>query len=255
MRTWWSIAAVALIAVSGCGGQEAGRGEPSAQRDRVLASWPHDSGAFTQGLLFQDGRLYESTGLQGESSVREVEPVTGRVLRRHDLATQHFGEGLTYLDGKLYQLTWRSQLAFVYDARTFEQVSSFDYRGEGWGLATDGQQLILSDGSSRLRFLDPADGRELRELPVTDAGRPVEQLNELEWVRGELYANVWKSPRIARIDPTNGRVIGWLDLTQLAVEQQTGPENVLNGIAYDPARDRLLVTGKRWSRVYELQRP
>ena len=220
----------------------------------VVQSWPHDRQAFTQGLVYRDGRLYEGTGMYGESSIRQVDLQTGGVLRRRNLAQQYFGEGIALFGGKLYQLTWRSQLGFIYDAATFELVGQFSYTGEGWGLTEDGSSLILSDGTSTLRFLDPTTFAVRRSVKVTDSGREISQLNELEYVNGEVYANVWRSDLIARIDPATGNVKGWIDLTGLLPEgARTGDEDVLNGIAYDAAQDRLLVTGKRWSKLFQIR--
>jgi glutaminyl-peptide cyclotransferase len=223
---------------------------------RVVASFPHDPQAFTQGLLFRNGHLYESTGLQGRSSVREVALETGAVVRRHDLAPEHFAEGLALLSGRLFQLTWKSERGFLYEADTLRPVGEFRYTGEGWGLTAsgDGRSLVLSNGTATLRFLDPVTFAVQRTLAVQDAGRSVPDLNELEWVKGEVWANVWLTERLVRIDPASGRVTGWVDLAGLPLpEHRTGNEDVLNGIAYDAAGDRLFVTGKLWSRVYELQ--
>ncbi|WNG41941.1 glutaminyl-peptide cyclotransferase [Archangium minus] len=220
----------------------------------VVHSWPHDPRAFTQGLVYRDGKLYEGTGINGQSSLRQVELETGAVLRRHNLEQQYFGEGITLLGGRLYQLTWRSRVGFIYDAATFQQVGRFDYSTEGWGLTTDGTSLILSDGTATLRFLDPRTFAVQRTVTVTDEGREVPRLNELEYIRGEIYANVWTTDRIARIDPATGRVTGWIDLTGLlAPEERTGREDVLNGIAYDAAQDRLLVTGKHWPKLFQIR--
>lgn len=220
----------------------------------VIHSWPHDPQAFTQGLVYREGRLYESTGIRGESDVREVELETGRVLRGHELARQYFGEGLALLGGRLYQLTWDSRVGFIYDAATFQEVGRFSYASEGWGLTDDGTSLILSDGTSTLRFLDPSTFEVRRSVKVTDGDHEVWQLNELEYVNGEVYANVWKREVIARIDPATGHVTGWIDLTGLLPpEDQGGGEDVLNGIAYDAANDRLLVTGKRWPKLFQIR--
>ncbi len=220
----------------------------------VVASWPHDPDAFTQGLLYRDGALYESTGLVGRSSVRVVELETGRVVRQHDVPAPLFAEGLALVEGRLHQLTWQSERGFVYDAATLQPAGEFAYTGEGWGLTDDGTSLIMSDGSAMLRFLDPATHATQRTVTVTDAGRPVERLNELEYVRGEVWANVWLTDRIARIDPATGRVTGWVDLAGLlAPGERTGEEDVLNGIAYDAAGDRLLVTGKLWPRLFHIR--
>lgn len=220
----------------------------------VLHSWPHDPMAFTQGLVYRAGTLYESTGGNGESSLREVELETGRVLRQHDLSEEYFGEGLALLGGKLYQLTWRSHVGFIYDAATFQPLGQFSYVGEGWGLTDNGTSLILSDGTSTLRFLDPTTLTVQRTVTVTDEGREVPRLNELEYVKGEVYANVWREDLIARIDPATGHVTGWINLTGLLPpEERTGNEDVLNGIAYDAANDRLLVTGKRWPKLFQIR--
>lgn len=221
---------------------------------QVLHSWPHDPHAFTQGLVYRDGTLYESTGVYGESSLREVALETGQVLRQRDVAEEYFGEGLALLGGKLYQLTWRSHVGFIYDAATFQPLGQFSYTGEGWGLTTDGSSLILSDGTSTLRFLDPATLTVRRTVTVTDEGREILRLNELEYVKGEVYANVWKEDLIARIDPATGHVTGWLNLTGLlSPEDRTGNEDVLNGIAYDAANDRLFVTGKHWPKLFQIR--
>ena len=220
----------------------------------VVQRWPHDPAAFTQGLVYRDGALYESTGQYGESSLRKVELETGAVVRRHELADPYFGEGLALLKGRLFQLTWRSQVGFIYDAATFQPVGQFHYSGEGWGLTEDGTSLILSDGTSTLRFLDPVSFEVRRTVKVTDDGKEVIRLNELEYVNGEVFANVWMSDRIARIDPTTGRVTGWIDLTGLLPpEERSGREDVLNGIAYDAANDRLFVTGKYWPRLFQIR--
>jgi glutamine cyclotransferase len=219
-----------------------------------VRSYPHDSTAFTQGLVWRGGRLYESTGRYGQSSLRLVELETGRVLQRVDLGQQYFAEGLAAVGDSLYQLTWKEGVAFIWDPATLRKISQVAYSGEGWGLTSDGRRLIVSDGSSYLSFVDPVTFALDTTVRVTDGGRPVDQLNELEWVKGEVWANVWHTQRIARIDPQTGRVKGWLDLTPL-IPPVTDQEAVLNGIAYDPDADRLLVTGKLWPRLYEIRVP
>ncbi len=220
---------------------------------KVVQSWPHDPDAFTQGLVWDNGRLFEGTGQVGKSSIREVELTTGRVIRKRDVPEPYFGEGIVLLRDKLYELTWRSGVAFVYDVKTFEPIKQFKYDGEGWGLATDGTSIIMSDGSAVLRWRDPQTFAEQKALTVTDHGTPVSQLNELEWVKGEIWANVWQSDQVARIDPKTGNVTGWIDLTGiLPAMDRRGSEDVLNGIAYDPKGDRLFVTGKLWSRLFEI---
>jgi glutamine cyclotransferase len=220
----------------------------------VVRSWPHDPFAFTQGLAFREGRLYEGTGLPGRSNLREVQLETGVVLRQSKLERPHFGEGIALRGNRLYQLTWRSQVGFIYDAATFEKVGQFTYPTEGWGLTEDGESLIMSDGTSTLRFLDPTTFAVRRTVKVVDAGHEISQLNELEYVHGEVYANVWMTDRIARIDPATGRVKGWIDLAGLLPRaERTGDEDVLNGIAYDAAGGRLLVTGKFWPKLFEIR--
>lgn len=220
----------------------------------VVNTLPHDARAFTQGLLYHEGSLIESTGQYGESTLREVELSTGKVLRKVDVPPQFFAEGAALLDGKIYQLTWTNGIGFIYDARTFERVGQFRYDGEGWGLTSDGRSLILSDGTNQLRFLDPKTFNVVRTVNVVDRGRPLRELNELEFVKGEIFANVWHDDRIARIDPESGAVRGWIDLAGLlpAGEASSG-EAVLNGIAYDEAGDRLFVTGKLWPKLFEIR--
>ncbi|HYO52044.1 glutaminyl-peptide cyclotransferase [Archangium sp.] len=243
-----------LLTVLACRGERPPSANTPVSGFEIIQSWPHDPGAYTQGLVYRDGKLYEGTGLKGHSSLREVELETGAVLRQHALAQQHFGEGIALFKGRLYQLTWISRVGFIYDAATFQQVGQFDYPTEGWGLTDNGTSLIMSDGTSTLRFLDPATLAVQRTVTVTDGGREVSMLNELEYVNGEVYANVFMRDVIARIDPASGRVSGWIDLSGLlAPEDRTGDENVLNGIAYDAARDRLLVTGKRWPKLFQIR--
>ena len=216
---------------------------------------PHDPDAFTQGLVVVDGHLYESTGGQGHSSVRMVDLATGWVLKEYDLPQEYFGEGLTDWGDTLIQLTWTSGVAFVYDRSTLTLRRTFHYTGEGWGLTQDSTSLILSDGSAALRFLDPSSFREIRRLNVRDENnRPVKNLNELEYVRGEIYANICHQDRIARISPRTGRGLGWIDLSGLLkAEEVSEPEAVLNGIAYDKKTGRLFVTGKLWPKLFEIK--
>jgi glutamine cyclotransferase len=221
---------------------------------RVVHSYPHDPQAFTQGLVFVDGHLYESTGLNGRSSLRMVDLETGRILQRLDVPAKYFAEGLAPWGSNLVQLTWQNHVVFVYDRFSFRLLRTLDYPGEGWGLTTDGKSLILSDGSATLHFLDPATLHEIRRISVTSGGAPVTQLNELEYIHGQVYANIWYSDRIARISPTTGRVLGWIDLSGLLpADQQAGRDAVLNGIAYDEAHDRVFVTGKLWPRLFEIK--
>ena len=221
----------------------------------VVNTYPHDGAAFTQGLVYHQGQLYESTGLQGQSSLRRVELETGRVLRKTDIPQQYFGEGLALFDNKFIQLTWISGVAFQYDFNSFEQVNTFRYPGEGWGITNDDQQLIMSDGTADIRFLDPTNFQEKRRVTVTDRGRTINRLNELEYIKGEIWANVWYTDRIVRIQPSTGYVIGWIDLAGLLspADAQGKSDNVLNGIAYDAERNRIFVTGKLWPKLFEIR--
>ncbi|HEX3248385.1 MAG TPA: glutaminyl-peptide cyclotransferase [Pyrinomonadaceae bacterium] len=221
---------------------------------QIVNIWPHDSNAFTQGLILMDGKLLESTGEEGRSSLRRVDLESGKVLKKVDVPVPYFAEGIAMLNGKVYQLTWQHQVGFIYDAQSFEKVGQFNYDGEGWGLATDGQSLILSDGSSRLRFINPADFKVTKTIDVVDGKTEVDQLNELEYVNGEIYANVWHDNRIAVIDPQNGHINAWIDLNGLMPQGELqDPEAVLNGIAYDQANNKLFVTGKLWPRLFEIK--
>ncbi len=220
----------------------------------VVATYPHDVLAYTQGLQWFDGRLFESTGVVGTSGIREVELATGRVIRKQDLETPHFGEGIVILGDKLYELTWTSGKAFVFDWKTFKRTGEFTYEGEGWGLTTDGTSLIMSNGTSQIVWRDPKTFHTTKSITVTDHGTPVEKLNELEWVKGEIWSNVWQSDQIARIDPATGNVLGWIDLSGiLPALDRTGKEDVLNGIAYDAEKDRYFVTGKYWPKLFEIK--
>jgi glutaminyl-peptide cyclotransferase len=220
----------------------------------VIHVYPHDPHAFTQGIEYRDGVLYEGTGLNGQSTLRKVELATGKVLQQIAVPAEYFGEGITTWGQTILQLTWQSQLGFVYDRSTFKQLRTFKYTGEGWGLTHNTTELIMSDGSASLRFIDPKTLLETHRLLVTDAGIVIRDLNELEWVNGEIYANVWQTHFIARISPASGRVLGWIDLTGLlSPEEQRGGADVLNGIAYDAAGRRLFVTGKLWPKLFEIR--
>ncbi len=220
----------------------------------VVNVYPHDGSAFTQGLVFEDGVLYEGTGLYGESTLRRVDLETGNVLQVYALPNEFFGEGIAVFDDVIVQLTWQSHKGFVYDRDSFDLLQEFDYPTEGWGITSDGSRLIMSDGTATLRFLDPETFERVEEVEVRDAslGR-VDSLNELEFVDGSIYANIWFDDRIAVIDPKTGQVTGWIDLHGLRDLEDTGVENVLNGIAYDAEGDRLFVTGKNWSHLYEIK--
>jgi glutaminyl-peptide cyclotransferase len=219
----------------------------------VVRALPHDTSAFTQGLEYLDGFLYEGTGLNGRSSIRKVKLETGEVLQHREVPSEYFGEGLTIWRSELFQLTWQSGVALVYDRQTFEPRKTFKYPGEGWGLTHDASGLIMSDGTESLRFLDPATFGERKRVKVTALGVPVPSLNELEYVKGEIFANVWQTDYIARVDPATGQVKGWIDLRGLLSSRERDATDVLNGIAYDAAGDRLFVTGKLWPKLFEIR--
>ena len=221
---------------------------------QIVNVWPHDPNAFTQGLVFLDGKLIESTGQEGHSSLRNVELQTGKVLKKVDVPEPYFAEGIALLNNKIYQLTWQHRLGFIYDAQSLQKTGEFSYNGEGWGLATDGKSLLLSDGSNRIRFLEPDSFRVTKTIAVMDGKTPVTQLNELEFVNGEIYANIWHDDRIVTVDPQSGRVTAWVDLAGLLQPGDVqDPEAVLNGIAYDQANNRLFVTGKLWPHLFEIK--
>jgi glutaminyl-peptide cyclotransferase len=220
---------------------------------QVVRTYTHDREAFTQGLQYLDGVLYEGTGLNGRSSIRRVELETGKVLQRRDVPSQHFGEGITVFKSDLFELTWQTHVAFVYDRTSFEPKKQFSFPGEGWGMTHDGTSLIMSDGSDELRYLDPLTFTEKKRLKVTASGVPLRNLNELEYVKGEIFANVWQTDYLARIAPATGKVTGYIDLRGLLTPAERANTDVLNGIAYDEARDRLFVTGKLWPKLFEIK--
>jgi glutaminyl-peptide cyclotransferase len=227
---------------------------PGEYTFEVVRQFPHDASAFTQGLAYHDGYLYEGTGIEGHSSLRQVRIETGDIIRRVELPPEFFGEGITVLENKVVQITWLSHTGFLYNLSDFHLLRRFSYVGEGWGVATNGRELFLSDGTSEIRVLDPHTFAERRRLRVHDGVTPVVELNELEWVEGELFANVWHTDRIARISPQTGAIVGWVDLAGiLSPVYHLGPEAVLNGIAYDAKRKRLFVTGKLWPTIFEIK--
>jgi glutaminyl-peptide cyclotransferase len=230
----------------------------------IIKTYPHDPKAFTQGLLFHNGFLYESTGQEDHSSVRKVEIETGKVLQKFDLPGDNFAEGLALHDNQLFQITWKNHIGRVYDIEDFKLVREFSYQGDGWGLASDGTHLFMTDGTHVMRVMDPANFKSVRMIAVMrEDGRPLMQMNELEYVKGEIWANVWHSEQpeilgkpnyIARIDPANGKILGWIDLEGISPEDtKRGEENTLNGIAYDAANDRIFVTGKNWKKLFEIK--
>jgi len=253
-RSLLSLCSLALLSFAAWGQAARLAGEPAVSGFEIVKAYPHDSTAFTQGLVYVNGSLYESTGLNGQSSVRRVQLESGKVLQRQPVDPAHFAEGLTEWGDKLIQLTWQSGIGFIYDRATLRLKGTFNFAGEGWGLTHDGTRLILSDGTANLRFLNPDSFREIGRVVVRDRGMPVQDLNELEFVKGEVYANVWHTNRIARISPATGEVLGWIDLTGL-ISPRLLPhtEAVLNGIAYDSATDRLFVTGKLWPKLFEIR--
>jgi len=219
----------------------------------VVAAYPHDPDAFTQGLAVEAGQLYEGTGQYGASTLRRVDLATGRPEKQRALGPRYFGEGIAILDGLVYQLTWQNGVVVVYDLETFEVERTMEYEGEGWGLTHDGRQLIMSDGSATIRFRDPQTFAVTREIEVRDDGVAVPKLNELELIDGEIWANIWYDDRIARISPETGEVLGFIDLSALYPQRARSSEAVLNGIAYDAAAKRLFVTGKNWPQLYEIE--
>lgn len=221
---------------------------------KVVHTYPHDPEAFTQGLFYHGGSLYEGTGLKGRSSLRKVRLQTGEVIQRTDLPAEFFGEGIALLNGQIFQLTWQAQTGFVYDANDFHLLRQFTYTGEGWGLTTDGKDLLMSDGTPEIRILDGATLKEKRRIRVHDGKKAIDQLNELEWVDGQIFANIWQTDKIARISPKSGVVLGWIDLKGLLspmYKLESGA--VLNGIAYDAKSKRLFVTGKLWPNLFEIK--
>lgn len=221
---------------------------------QIVHVYPHDRNAFTQGLEFRAGFLYEGTGLKGQSTLRKVKLETGQVLQQVKLASEFFGEGITVVNQQIVQLTWQSQVGFMYDQSSFRQLKFFNYAGEGWGLTNDGTQIYMSDGSAQIRCWDASSLQEKRRFTVRDNGRAISFLNELEYVGGEIYANVWQSERVARISPVDGKVLGWIDLSGLlTAKDREEPVDVLNGIAYDVLGNRLFVTGKLWPKLFEIK--
>jgi glutamine cyclotransferase len=260
---------LAVIAIIGCGcadtqpintssftpalGIPQKAGQVPVLHVKLVRAYPHDPHAFTQGLEYYSGYLYESTGIAGQSTLRKVVLQTGEVIQKISLPPQYFGEGLTIFHGKIYQLTWLSKKGFVYDLRSFRQVGEFPYDTEGWGLTHDDRSLIMSDGTNKIRYIDPVSFAVTRTIELYTEGQAVVNLNELEYIKGEFFANIWHSPRIARIDARSGQLLAWIDLISIVSKEPHSDEAVLNGIAYDQAGDRLFVTGKNWSKLFEIK--
>jgi len=254
---WWFTAsrpAEVCSTAPGSAPAASSRGATPTCTFTVVREFPHDASAFTQGLQFVEGEWIEGTGLNGQSSLRRVNVETGVVEQQVPLAPEYFGEGVTVLGDRIYQLTWQSRVGFVYDRATFAQLATFTYATEGWGLTNDGAQLILSDGTAKLYFLETQGLTVTGEVTVRDGENPVTQLNELEYINGFVYANIWRSDQIAKIDPQTGQVTAWLDFAGLRpAETLANFEAVLNGIAYDAAADRLFITGKLWPKIFEVE--
>lgn len=221
---------------------------------KVVAEYPHLTSSYTEGFLYLDGLFYEGTGIAGHSALFAIQPESGQPVQKRELAPQYFGEGIVDWGPNIYQWTWKSHICFVYDRFSLRPVKEFSYTGEGWGMTHNTREIITSDGTATLRFRDPSTFKETRHILVKDGDKVIDELNELEFIKGEIYANVWHSDRIARINPQNGRVISWIDLTGLLPsDQMINAESVLNGIAYDAQHDRLFVTGKQWPKVFEIR--
>jgi glutamine cyclotransferase len=252
IKTLYFVSVASLIAIAICGcSKEKNTQTPANYTYQVVKTYPHDENAFTQGLVFEDGFLYEGTGLEGRSSLRKVELDTGKVLQIYRLPNEFFGEGITIFGNNIIQLTYRTNVGFVFDKGTFKQLRQFNYPTEGWGLTHNNKQLIMSDGSATLYFLDPETFKQTSSIIVRDNGVALQRLNELEYIDGKIYANIWQTNRIAIIDPDTGRVTGWLDLTGLLPQRDINA--VLNGIAYDRINRRLFVTGKFWPKLFEIK--
>jgi glutamine cyclotransferase len=258
MRKYFTVSIIGILTLAALGHAQARRSVPPTSTPaqysyRVVHTFPHDPAAFTQGLEYRGGVLYEGTGLVGRSSLRKVELETGKVLQQIPVEQKYFGEGITVVNSQIVELTWTTQIGFIYDQASFRMIRNFNYTGEGWGLANDGQQIYMSDGSADIRVLDSTTLQEKRRVTVHDGTDPVKMLNELEYIRGEIYANVWQTNRIARISPADGKVLGWIDMTGILPAENRLHADVLNGIAYDQSGDRIFVTGKLWPKLFEIQ--
>jgi glutamine cyclotransferase len=253
LRRLTAVAVLAVVAGLAAWAQRAAHHGPETWSFKVVAAYPHDPSAFTQGLVIHAGQLYEGTGLYGSSSLRRVDLTSGRVEKLRPLDSQYFGEGITILGDRIYQLTWQKGVAFEYALDTFQPLDTFRYQGEGWGLTEDGTDLIMSDGTSTIRFMDPKTFAVVRTIAVHDGDKAIDRLNELEFIDGEIWSNIWYDDRIVRISPKDGEVLGWIDLKSLYPSTARSSEAVLNGIAYDAKSKRLFVTGKNWPQLYEIK--
>jgi len=243
-----------LLVASPCVLGASARAQAPTDGYKILAKYPHSTDSYTEGFFYLDGLFYEGTGMEGRSALLVEQPDTGKVIQRRDLPAQYFGEGIINWGPNLYEWTWKSHICFVYDRFSFRPIKTFNYQGEGWGMTRTAKEIITSDGSPVLRFRDPDTFKVTREITVKDGRRPIENLNELEYIKGEIYANVWHEDRIARISPKDGHVIRWIDLTGLiSPDEMVNAESVLNGIAYDEKTDRLFVTGKQWPYVFQIK--
>lgn len=247
------LAAVLLLPTTAPAASPTAADTPERWKVEVLATYPHDPGAFTQGLVLDGDALYESTGLEGRSSLRQVELESGKVLRKIDVPLPYFGEGLALANGQLIQLTWQHGTAFVYDAFSFSERRRFSYGGEGWGLSSKGDELVMSSGSDELSFRDPTTFNERRKLPVRNAGKPIRRLNELEWVGDLIYANIWMTRSIAVIDAATGKARAMIDAGHLLTRQEEANADVLNGIAFDAKSGNFLITGKLWPKLFRVR--
>lgn len=250
----WSVLGLFALSMALFGCMPIGKGAVPIWKARVVATYPHDSEAYTQGLVIEKGQMFEGTGRYGESTLREVDLTTGKVLRSLSLDRQYFGEGITILGGKIYQLTWKNHYCFVYDLKSFQYKEYFQYVFEGWGLTNNGRELIVSDGSSDIRFVDPSNFKEVRKIAVKDGETRIKNINELEYIEGEIWANIWYEDRIARISPESGKLLGWIDLSSVyPASQRKDRDFVLNGIAQDPDSKKIYVTGKNWPNLFEIE--
>jgi glutamine cyclotransferase len=254
-QTLLQTAAIAAFAVTlGCSAMPPATAGAPVSGYTIVAKYPHSTDSYTEGFIYKDGLFYEGTGMEGRSGLQVIQPATGKVVQRHDMTRAYFGEGIVDWGPNIYQWTWQTHTGVVLDRFSLRPVKTFTYTGEGWGMTRDAKSIITSDGTSTLRFRAPETFAETRHITVHDGAKPIDQLNELEYIKGEIWANVWHQERIARISPKDGHVISWVDLTGiLPANQKRDDESVLNGIAYDAEKDRIFVTGKQWPTIFEIK--